>query len=62
MLEEWRRRAIRPSDPEAFGRSVRRAAELSTGEPVLDDEPFEVTRADVGCIPTEPGFSGSGTA
>lgn len=47
-LEEWRRRAILQSDPEAFRRSVRRAAESATGEPVPDDEPFEVTRANAG--------------
>ena len=44
VLEEWRRRAVLQSDPETFRRSVRRAAELVTGQPVPDDEPFEVTR------------------
>jgi hypothetical protein len=48
VLEEWRRRAILQSDPEAFRRSVRRAAEFFTGAPVPDDEPFEVTRAHAG--------------
>lgn len=48
VLEEWRRRAILQSDPEAFRRSVRRAAEFFTGEPVPDDEPFEVTRTHAG--------------
>lgn len=48
VLEQWRRRAILQSDPEAFRRSVRRAAEFYTGEPVPDGEPFEVTRANAG--------------
>lgn len=48
VLEEWRRRAILQSDPDAFRRSVRRAAEFYTGEPVPDGEPFEVTRANAG--------------
>jgi hypothetical protein len=48
LLEEWRRRAVLQSDPAAFHRSVRRAAEFFTGRPVPDDEPFEVTRAHAG--------------
>ena len=44
VLEEWRRRAVLQSDPEAFRRSVRRAAEFFTGEPTPQDEPFETTR------------------
>lgn len=48
VLEQWRRRAILQSDPEAFRRSVRRAAEYYTGEPVPDGEAFEVTRAHAG--------------
>jgi hypothetical protein len=47
-LEEWRRRAILQSDPEAFRRAVRRAAEFYTGKAVPDDEPFDVTRAHAG--------------
>jgi hypothetical protein len=47
-VEEWRRRAIAQSDPEAFRRTVRRAAEFFSGEPVADDEPFAVTRAKAG--------------
>lgn len=47
-VEEWRRRAIAQSDPEAFRRMVRRAAEFFSGEPVADDEPFAVTRAKAG--------------
>lgn len=48
LVEQWRRRAILQSDPEAFRRSVRRAAEFFTGKPVPEDEPFEVTRAHAG--------------
>ena len=48
VLEEWRRRAVLQSDPDAFRRAVRRAAELITGEPVPNDEPFEITRAHAG--------------
>lgn len=47
-VEEWRRRAIAQSDPEAYRRTVRRAAEFFSGEPVADDEPFAVTRAKAG--------------
>jgi hypothetical protein len=47
-VESWRRRAIAQSDPEAFRRMVRRAAEFFSGEPIADDEPFAVTRAKAG--------------
>ena len=47
-IEEWRRRAILQSDPEAFRRAVRRAAEYFTGEPVPEDEPFAITRVKAG--------------
>ncbi|MDQ1530357.1 MAG: hypothetical protein QOE37_462 [Microbacteriaceae bacterium] len=47
-IEEWRRRAVLQSDPEAFRRSVRRAAEFFTGEAVPEDEPLAVTRAKAG--------------
>jgi hypothetical protein len=47
-IEEWRRRAILQSDPEAFRRSVRRAAEYFSGEPVPEGEPFGNTRARAG--------------
>ena len=47
-VEEWRRRAVLQSDPEAFRRSVRRAAEFFSGEAVPEDEPFAVTRARAG--------------
>lgn len=47
-VEEWRRRAILQSDPEAFRRSVRRAAEFFTGQSVPEGEPFATTRAKAG--------------
>lgn len=47
-LERWRRQAIAQSDPEAFRLMVRRAAAFFSGQPVPDDEPFEVTRAKAG--------------
>lgn len=47
-LENWRRQAIAQSDRDGFRRMVRRAAEFFTGEPVPDDEPFDVTRRRAG--------------
>ena len=48
VIERWRRIAVLQTDPTAFRRSVRRAAELMTGEPTPDEEPFEVTRSKAG--------------
>ncbi|HEY2193802.1 MAG TPA: DUF6247 family protein [Actinomycetospora sp.] len=48
LVERYRAIAIAQSDPEAFRRGVRRWAEIVTGEPVPDDEPFEVTRTKAG--------------
>jgi hypothetical protein len=48
VVERYRAIAIAHSDPEGFRRGVRRWAEILTGEPVPDGEPFEVTRARVG--------------
>jgi hypothetical protein len=48
MLERWRRLALAQSDPVAFRRTARRAAELLTGEPVPTDEPVAVTRSRTG--------------
>ena len=48
MVEEWRRQAIAQSDPDAFRRMVRRAAEFFTGEPVPEDEPLATSRAKAG--------------
>lgn len=36
------------SDPAAFRRGIRRWAEFVTGEPVPEDEPFDVTRRKAG--------------
>ncbi|MGH3909117.1 MAG: DUF6247 family protein [Pseudonocardiaceae bacterium] len=47
-LEQWRRVAVLHSDRENFRAVARRAAELTTGEPVPDDEPLETTRAKAG--------------
>ena len=47
-IEEYRCHAIAQSDPVAFRRSVRRAAEFFSGEPVPDDEPFAMTRVKAG--------------
>ena len=44
-LERWRRLAVMQSRPDEYRRAVRRTAELLTGSPSPDDEPFEVTRA-----------------
>lgn len=48
VLENWRRQAIAQSDPESFRTMVRRAAAFFSGNPVPDDEPFEITRAKAG--------------
>lgn len=47
-LENWRRQAIAQSDPESFRTMVRRAAAFFSGQPVPDDEPFEITRSKAG--------------
>jgi hypothetical protein len=47
-LEQWRRIAVLHSDRENFRAVAQRAAELTTGEPVPDDEPLEITRAKAG--------------
>jgi hypothetical protein len=36
------------TDPEAYRRTVRLAAELATGQPSPDDEPVEVSAAKAG--------------
>lgn len=48
VVERWRRIAVLQTDPTGFRRSVQRAAELMTGAPTPDDEPFEVTRSRAG--------------
>ncbi|MEJ2866184.1 DUF6247 family protein [Actinomycetospora sp. OC33-EN08] len=48
VVEHYRLIATLWGDPVGFRRSVRRWAEVATGEPVPDDEPFEVTRTKAG--------------
>ena len=48
VVEQWRRVALLQADPARFHRTVRRAAEIVTGRPSPEDEPFEVTRAKAG--------------
>jgi hypothetical protein len=48
VVEPWRRIAVLQTDPAAYRRTLRRAAELATGEPSPDDEPLEVTSARAG--------------
>lgn len=48
VVERWRRIAVLQTDPVAFRRSVRRAAELMTGASTPDDEPFTITRSRAG--------------
>lgn len=47
-LEQWRRTALLQRDPGNYGRVVRRAAELLTGESLPDDEPLVESRAKAG--------------
>jgi hypothetical protein len=48
VVERWRRIAILQTDPPAYRRTVRRAAELATGEPSPEDEQLDVTSAKAG--------------
>jgi len=48
VVERWRRIAVLQTDPEGFRRTVRRAAELATGELSPEDEPLDVTCAKAG--------------
>ena len=48
VIERWRRIAILQTDPEAYRRTIRRAAELATGQPSPEDEPIEVSAAKAG--------------
>lgn len=47
-LEHWRRLALLQSDRANYRRTVRRAAELLTGEEIAEDEPLAVTRTKAG--------------
>lgn len=48
VVERWRRIAILQTDPEAYRRTIRRAAELATGQIPPDDEPIEVSAMKAG--------------
>ena len=48
VVERWRAIAIPQVDPAADRRTMRRAAEIATGAPSLDDEPLEVTTTKAG--------------
>jgi hypothetical protein len=48
MLERWRRLAVVQSDPAAFARLARRAAEKLTGSAPPEGEPLAVTRTTTG--------------
>lgn len=48
VVERWRSIAILQSDPAAYRRTLRYAAELATGEPSPEDEPIDVTTAKAG--------------
>lgn len=48
VVERWRQVAVLQSDPVGFRRAVRTVAEIATGEPSPEGEPFEVTRLKAG--------------
>ena len=48
VVEHWRGIAILQTDPTAYRRTMRRAAELAMGEPSPDDEPLEITTSKAG--------------
>jgi len=48
VTERWRRVAILQTDAEGYRRTVRRGAELATGHPSPEDEPFDVTKRKAG--------------
>ena len=48
VVERWRGIAILQTDPAAYRRTMRRAAEITTGEPSPDDEPLDVTTSKAG--------------
>jgi hypothetical protein len=48
VVERWRGIAILQTDPAAYRRTMRRAAELATGEPSPDDEPLGITTSKAG--------------
>ena len=48
VVQRWRGIAILQTDPDAYRRTMRHAAELATGTPSPDDEPIEVTTTKAG--------------
>ncbi|WP_285591283.1 DUF6247 family protein [Actinomycetospora sp. NBRC 106378] len=48
VVEDFRRIAILETDPAAFRRTMRAAAELATGEPSPEDEPWQTTLTKAG--------------
>ena len=48
VVEHWRGIAILQTDPAAYRRTVRHAAQIATGEPSPQDEPLEVTSTKAG--------------
>lgn len=48
VVERWRGIAILQTDPTAYRRTMRLAAEIATGEPSPDDEPLEITTSKAG--------------
>jgi len=48
VVERWRQIAILQTDPDAYRRTVRRAAELAAGQPSPDEETLDVTTAKAG--------------
>ncbi|MEJ2869080.1 DUF6247 family protein [Actinomycetospora sp. OC33-EN08] len=47
-VERWRQIAVLQTDPVGFRRTMRRAAEIATGEPSPEDEAWETTLAKAG--------------
>ena len=47
-LRRWLLQAMGQQNPADFRRLARRVAELRTGEPCPEDEPFEITRSKAG--------------
>ena len=45
VVERWRQIAVLQTDPGAYRRTMRLAAELATGEASPEDEPLDVTSA-----------------
>lgn len=48
VVERWRGIAILQTDPTAYRRTMRLAAEIATGEPSPEDEPLEITASKAG--------------